>query len=168
MSAARPALPFKNLYTHRTASRESTCFICGKFTSAVFTHNDIDFFYVCLNHIKDPSFCKPANLPYQPTAPSAKTSGTCQVPPGPVTQGVVIIDGPAPSKDDKGNDLVTEKNKSPQEVVQPQPQVVSQAKEYILDSKIFMLREQEYRKKQNAKQLKQVADSIPSVPRNRF
>lgn len=54
--------PMENRYLHRTAKSESSCFICGKFTTAVLASSD-DFFYVCVNHIKDSSFCKCLNPP---------------------------------------------------------------------------------------------------------
>lgn len=47
----------ENKYRHRTATTEGTCFVCSKLTSAVFQSSS-DFFFVCLTHIRDSSFCR--------------------------------------------------------------------------------------------------------------
>ncbi|KAI9183984.1 hypothetical protein H9P43_003037 [Blastocladiella emersonii ATCC 22665] len=50
-------LPFKNQYRHRRAAGDRACWVCGKPTFEVLTHDDVDFFFVCMNHIQDPGFC---------------------------------------------------------------------------------------------------------------
>lgn len=49
-------------YTLKTATKPGSCFICYKSTTAVLNHPN-DFFFVCLSHIQDPSFCTPIYAP---------------------------------------------------------------------------------------------------------
>lgn len=47
-----------NKYFLKTTKDQKPCFICGKFGSSVLDAPD-DFFFACLNHLKDSGFCTP-------------------------------------------------------------------------------------------------------------
>lgn len=49
-------MPLANKYSLKTAKELRPCFICGKFCTSVFDAPD-DFFFVCLSHTKDSTFC---------------------------------------------------------------------------------------------------------------
>ncbi|KAJ3372319.1 hypothetical protein GGF31_002182 [Allomyces arbusculus] len=51
MMQASAQIPFKNLYQRRRAATDRPCWVCGKLTQDVLTHNDIDFFFVIINGI---------------------------------------------------------------------------------------------------------------------
>ena len=158
---------FVNKYTHRTATKESTCWVCGKFTTAVLTSNDQDWFYVCLNHINDISFCKPI-------APPTATA----TPPAPVAATSLKSNAASGKKDEKsdakkdGNETKKDEKSGTSSVTTPaaelKPATPTGPKQYILDTKIFFLREDYHRKKKMAQQAKQVTAQLPSVPRNPF
>ena len=137
---------FRNNYVHKTASKESACWVCGKFSSAVLTHHDIDWFYVCLNHIKDPAFCKPVNDGSEVASKApTKQEGKGQEKLSKVEQ--------------KTNDIPAEEKSKE---VHQKP-VLS----YVLDEKLFYMREAECRKRLQAKNAKQLQDRLPTVPGNR-
>lgn len=45
-----------NNYSLRTTRDQRPCFVCGKLSSSVLDAPD-DFFFICLSHTKDSSFC---------------------------------------------------------------------------------------------------------------
>ncbi len=115
------------------------------------THHDIDWFYVCVNHINDASFCKPVS-PAQPIA----------------TKDVVEMKKKNSAQKNTKEDDVNVKAKEQMTERSPAANPVApiSQKEYILDQKIFYLRENQYKQKQSSKKAKQVAAQIPSVPGN--
>ncbi|KAI3644195.1 hypothetical protein MP228_010359 [Amoeboaphelidium protococcarum] len=187
------SVPFGNKYEVKTATRESPCWVCGKFTTTVFTHKDLDFFYVCPGHLTDTQFCKPF-IP-TPLAPVQAKSAPPPVKKDKISEEKQQSFSQQQSKDGSDNDgknaevndgeqkssaetkssqaqKVTDKslqkdkgknNKSPT----PAPQPVK-IKEYILDQKLFYMRESQYRKKMAAKAAKKVYSQLPSVPRNQL
>jgi hypothetical protein len=44
------------IYDRKTAAKEGSCFVCNKFTTTVLK-SESDWFYCCLGHLKDYSFC---------------------------------------------------------------------------------------------------------------
>jgi hypothetical protein len=44
------------IYDRKTAGKEGCCFVCNKFTTTVLK-SDSDWFYCCLGHLNDYSFC---------------------------------------------------------------------------------------------------------------
>ena len=49
-------MALSNCYHLKTATEQRACFVCGKLSSSVFDAPD-DFFFICLSHTKDQSFC---------------------------------------------------------------------------------------------------------------
>jgi AAA-ATPase Vps4-associated protein 1 len=68
-------MTLQNSYTVRIATQERPCFVCNKFTTTVLTSEDgaSDWFYVCMPHLADTSFCRVVGLPAQ-APPSPKSS----------------------------------------------------------------------------------------------
>ncbi len=62
-----------NNYSLRTAKDQRPCFICGKFSSSVLDAPD-DFFFICLSHTKDSSFCSIITIPITPTGSNKVTA----------------------------------------------------------------------------------------------
>lgn len=156
------------------------CWVCGKFTTAVLTSNDKDWFYVCLNHISDPSFCKPVAVVKPPaTTPAVqKPSGSAtslkekkvdeeekksEASSKTDTKGKTEADAKRSTQNlNKGKKKETEK--LPETPEPPLPQTTG-PKEYILDSKIFFMREDACKKKLAAKKAQQLTAQMPTVPR---
>jgi hypothetical protein len=51
-------MSLENQYQLKRTADPKACFICGKSSEYVFDASD-DFFYTCLNHVKDSAFCCP-------------------------------------------------------------------------------------------------------------
>ncbi|ORZ38722.1 hypothetical protein BCR44DRAFT_48180 [Catenaria anguillulae PL171] len=82
-------LPFLNAYKHHVATSDRACWMCGKLTTNVLTCQDIDFFYICANHIKDAGFCRPLAVPAATavattdgTAPKTPAAASAELKPG--------------------------------------------------------------------------------------
>lgn len=164
--------PFPNRYVHRTATKEQQCFVCGKFSTAVLTSNaDADWFYVCLGHLTDKSFAAAAAAVVTPStaATASRPAGsTTTAPAASKTDGKESKDKEEASTKPDGKDQTSATStasgtQAPQPQPQPQP-----PREFTLDSKIFFLREDAYRKKMAARKAKQVSNAMPSVPRTGF
>ena len=56
MIPVHPRMALSNRYRLKRAAEGKPCFICGKGSEYVLDASD-DFFYVCLSHVKDSSFC---------------------------------------------------------------------------------------------------------------
>jgi AAA-ATPase Vps4-associated protein 1 len=159
-----------------SASKSGSCFVCYKESSAVLT-NEKDFFYVCIGHILDYSFCKhQVSPPPKPTTPEPK--------PKPVEEKNVAdksikdggekdkIDGEkkettkdpkAGSNNAKGGPITADPKEFKEvKEVKPEPVKPGPGQKFVLTSNIFYLRENNLKKKQEAKLAKQI--SFPSVP----
>jgi hypothetical protein len=160
------AVPFSNLYTKKTATAESSCWVCGKLTQLVLTHNDIDWFFTCVGHLRDASFCKPVPLPPPPKVPEKDVT-----PPSPKKLKSETEEGGTDAETKPKQDKKEEKKpkkpvKKPEPVAAPPPLPADQHKQFILDAKLFYMRQSQYRNKLQAKAARQVSQQLPSVPRS--
>ncbi|CAG8534789.1 6358_t:CDS:2 [Paraglomus occultum] len=175
----------KNLYTHRTATTERPCFICSRLSSAVLTTDDgLDWFYVCVSHLNDRGFAKPAFEPepiVQPTTtppkPASKEKSTKskkkeadkEADKEKKDKAEDKAEGKAEEDKDKKKENHEDKEKkkdstAKQQMATPQPVAARQPpkpKQYILHRDIFFLRESKKREKETKAFLSQ----FPSVPR---
>lgn len=170
------------------------CWVCYKLTTAVLTCDDKDWFYVCLNHIQDGAFCKRLNPPppvEKPTVqkPAAKTKEKTKETKAEDKTKESKKETDETEKDSaKDTDSVKEtgdngrlekpfeeltipdqKNRSAGSAAvpataSPAPAAVNQPAYYALDSKLFYMRQAEYRQKQQARIAKAVNSKLPSVP----
>ncbi|KAI9145611.1 hypothetical protein BKA69DRAFT_1048623 [Paraphysoderma sedebokerense] len=153
------SVPFQNLYTLRTSTKENSCWICSKFTPLILTSSsDKDWFYICRVHLSDKNFCKHVNPTVVSESPvRSQTSKTSNDAP------------PSSSNTSKANN--SEKGKSADPVPSTSTQVspaITQKKEppqYQLDSKIFYMRESNYKQKQSQKRQKELMERLPTVPK---
>ncbi|KAI8826100.1 VPS4-associated protein 1 [Fimicolochytrium jonesii] len=189
------ATSFPNLYQLKTATSESTCFICSKFCTSVLTNNSGDWFYVCQGHIKDPSFCKVAPTPIAyTTAPAAKAPGkpaaATAKPPPKAAEKVPPKEKEDLNKPDEkvpggwlssiaqtiglsSEDLTKPAQPSEKPAAEAAPATSAAApalppppKQYILSGNIFYLREQQQRKRAQQRSAATVSSQLPSVPRS--
>ena len=152
------ALPFKNEYLHRTAEKDGPCFVCSKPSSAVLT-TDSDWFFVCLNHISDTSFCKPI-VPLPPKTATVVQKDSMKMPAATSKAKDPVVDSASLTKPDANA-------KKPGAPIKPEPP--AGPKKYLLTTSFFYLREKNYKKKAQTKQASQVLSqlSFPAVPKSK-
>ncbi|CAG8581614.1 14372_t:CDS:2 [Acaulospora morrowiae] len=150
----------QNLYTHRTATSERPCFVCGKFTSAVLTTgNGLDWFYTCVSHLNDRGFASPVPLvepePVKITEPTSKGEKEKE------------NEKKKEGKDEqKFEDSKEEKceEKGGKEVKPPSLSI--KPKQYTLHRDFFYLRESNLKKKRQEKEAQEMLKQLPSVPKS--
>ncbi|KAI9325114.1 AAA-ATPase Vps4-associated protein 1-domain-containing protein [Zopfochytrium polystomum] len=68
---------FQNNYRWRRADKEGTCWVCMKPSPDVLVSGEnADWFYVCTSHLLDTGFCKPFVVPSPAPTGAAATSST--------------------------------------------------------------------------------------------
>jgi hypothetical protein len=143
----------ENLYLWRTSTKAGQCFVCFKETTAVLT-NELDFFYVCTNHIIDQSFCQ--HVIEQPIPEQlSKQPENLKQPDQPV-----IVDK------DK-DEVITGKKEIPKvaikipDIAKPGPN-----QKFILHSNIFYMRQRHVKTKETklSKNTKIIFPSVPKKP----
>ncbi|KAI8929971.1 hypothetical protein BC831DRAFT_441778 [Entophlyctis helioformis] len=142
-----------NEYTWRTATTSGSCFVCNKESTAVLTNESNDWFYVCLSHLSDASFCREKKtadaLPLSAAPPPANPpSGSKAVP---------AATGTAPAAPAQAAPTAAQPAAAP--IVPAGP------KKVILTTNFHFLRENLMRKRAQAKTAKSVVSQMPSVPR---
>ena len=129
-------------------------------------NSDKDWFFLCASHLSDRSFCQPVLAPTPPPAPPSKPA-PAKPTPKPTTDKDKDKDKDAKEETQTATATATTTQKpTPPQAPTPTPTPAAKPKEYILDRKIFFLREDAYRKKVAASKAKQIASMMPSVPRS--
>ncbi|KAI9341421.1 AAA-ATPase Vps4-associated protein 1-domain-containing protein [Obelidium mucronatum] len=145
-----------NQYRWRKTGKAGTCWVCRKESTSVLVFGDnVDWFYVCDSHIRDPTFCTEiAQKQQQPAQPEQ-------------TQDIKTPSGANNEKDkdatkqsaslldmfDKGLNFVKPASPPPSQASASTTQATPTGPRYFkLDSKILFLRERERRDKEQQKQ----------------
>ncbi|KAL5037421.1 DNA mismatch repair protein [Batrachochytrium dendrobatidis] len=130
------------IYTLKTAVKPGTCFVCNKESQNVLTNGAGDWFYVCISHTSDRSFCRPEKVSLP--APSK----------------------PNPEKVEPKSDAASKETDSkPAEKTPDAPTPLKESNQFTLTSNFVYLRQNYHKKREQAKSAKAISSQLPSVPR---
>ncbi|CAI2166277.1 14565_t:CDS:2 [Funneliformis geosporum] len=165
-----------NLYTHRIATADKSCFICNKFTTSVLrTDNGLDWFYTCESHLSDRGFASPVPEPepeptidIQPT----KIKGSQKEESANSKSDSEEVKDKSKESTKEGEEKEKEEKKeekqqvaTPKPLIKPQPPKPSKPKQYVLHRSIFYLRQDNLNKKRQKAEAQNLLSKLPSVPK---
>eukprot|EP00842_Homolaphlyctis_polyrhiza_P000772 jgi/Hompol1/1696/HPOL_005684-RA len=130
--------------------------------SAEVLRNDADWFFVCVSHLSDVSFCRPEKVDASPqsSATATTTSQKTDLKTDPKTDPKTAskpASKPASAVETEPQQLQTQAAATASLPAQP--------KRYILSPNIYFLRENGIKKRAQAKSAKTLDAQLPSVPR---
>ncbi|EPZ37043.1 kinase-like protein [Rozella allomycis CSF55] len=146
-SSSRSYISFSEVKTNE----DRTCFICNKLTNNVL-RNDEDFFFVCVGHLDDNSFCKKVYV--QVKNPKYKEKITTE------TEKNENTDERVETKTNtKGKDVTKKKNEK-EIKKEEESEFIDQLSHYNLDRNILYLRERQHRLRQENKESKALLSKL--------
>ncbi|TPX38522.1 hypothetical protein SeMB42_g06691 [Synchytrium endobioticum] len=146
------ASAIRNVYLHRTADRDGPCWVCSKTSAACLTNEQGDWFFVCVNHLSDASFCTSLDPPVPIPTKSPLNASM------PKSKGKSTSKDPATAH----ANVTASTESSP---AHPSPPKPTGPKGFALKSSFMFLRENEKKKKAERIAANQVKSLLPSVPR---